>query len=361
MRAHLRRRVVEREGNLLRFGLVRQPDRCGRICHPSPLHGDEPGSASPRFPGPSARLAAGRCVSEYHHEQSHAPGPRPKTGLTAPAAALSGPRTLPATMTACHYARMLTVALVSQKGGAGKTTIAINLAIASELAGRPAVVVDLDPQASAATWADSRAAEAPVVVSAQAARLSEVLATRPRARGRAHPRRHRPTRRGSRPRSRARRRPGTGPLPPLRPRPASRHRLPGRRPARRHPGRRGAVRGPRPRSARRRGPKRPRSLRTPRRAGADRPARSLRARHDRRPGRAGVRARRKGRTRDRPPVRLDARPSQPARPAHRRRLTYAPIFTRRRTEAADRHRRRPQPQSRNPTHTAPRAAAGARR
>ena len=72
---------------------------------------------------------------------------------------------------------MLTVALVSQKGGAGKTTIAINLAIASELAGRPAVIIDLDPQASSATWGDSREAEAPVVVSAQAARLAEVLAT----------------------------------------------------------------------------------------------------------------------------------------------------------------------------------------
>lgn len=72
---------------------------------------------------------------------------------------------------------MLTVALVSQKGGAGKTTLAINLAVASELAGRPALVVDLDPQASAATWGDSREAEAPVVVSAQAARLAEVLAT----------------------------------------------------------------------------------------------------------------------------------------------------------------------------------------
>ena len=80
-------------------------------------------------------------------------------------------------MTACHHARMLTVALISQKGGAGKTTLAINLAIASELAGRPAVVVDLDPQASAATWGDSHEAEAPVVVSAQAARLAEVLAT----------------------------------------------------------------------------------------------------------------------------------------------------------------------------------------
>ena len=72
---------------------------------------------------------------------------------------------------------MLTVALVSQKGGAGKTTLALNLAIASERAGHPAVVVDIDPQASAAAWADSREGETPVVVSAQAARLAEVLAT----------------------------------------------------------------------------------------------------------------------------------------------------------------------------------------
>ena len=72
---------------------------------------------------------------------------------------------------------MLTIALVSQKGGAGKTTLALNLAVASELAGQPAVIVDIDPQASAAAWADSREGETPVVVSAQAARLAEVLDT----------------------------------------------------------------------------------------------------------------------------------------------------------------------------------------
>jgi chromosome partitioning protein len=43
---------------------------------------------------------------------------------------------------------MQTVVIVSQKGGTGKTTIAVHLAVAAELAGKAAVVIDLDPQAS---------------------------------------------------------------------------------------------------------------------------------------------------------------------------------------------------------------------
>ena len=80
-------------------------------------------------------------------------------------------------MSACHYVYMLTIAIVSQKGGVGKTSLALNLAVAAELTGRAALIVDLDPQASAAAWADSREAGSPVVVSAQAARLGEVLTT----------------------------------------------------------------------------------------------------------------------------------------------------------------------------------------
>jgi chromosome partitioning protein len=72
---------------------------------------------------------------------------------------------------------MKTIAILSQKGGAGKTTLAIHLAVASELAGRRAAIVDLDPQASATSWKDHRTQEAPAVVSAQAARLAYILAT----------------------------------------------------------------------------------------------------------------------------------------------------------------------------------------
>lgn len=72
---------------------------------------------------------------------------------------------------------MHTLAVLSQKGGTGKTTLALNLAIAAETAGHPAVVIDLDPQASAKGWHDSRAEESPVVISVQAARLAEALGT----------------------------------------------------------------------------------------------------------------------------------------------------------------------------------------
>lgn len=70
---------------------------------------------------------------------------------------------------------MKTVAILSQKGGTGKTTLTLHLAVAAEAAGRAAVVIDLDPQASAAGWKDSRQAEAPAVVSVPAARLPQAL------------------------------------------------------------------------------------------------------------------------------------------------------------------------------------------
>jgi chromosome partitioning protein len=71
---------------------------------------------------------------------------------------------------------MKTIAVISQKGGAGKTTVAVHLAVAAERRGLKTAVFDLDPQASAATWADKRGNSAPAVVPAQAARLSALLA-----------------------------------------------------------------------------------------------------------------------------------------------------------------------------------------
>jgi len=70
---------------------------------------------------------------------------------------------------------MKTVAILSQKGGTGKTTLSLHLAVAAQQAGHVAVVIDLDPQASAAGWKDSRQNETPIVISVPAARLSQTL------------------------------------------------------------------------------------------------------------------------------------------------------------------------------------------
>ena len=70
---------------------------------------------------------------------------------------------------------MKTIAILSQKGGAGKTTLAINLAVTAHSLKKQAAIIDLDPQASSANWHDSRDYNEPIVVSAQPSRLTQVL------------------------------------------------------------------------------------------------------------------------------------------------------------------------------------------
>jgi chromosome partitioning protein len=65
-----------------------------------------------------------------------------------------------------------TIALIAQKGGVGKTTLAINLAVAS---GLRSAIFDLDPQESAAIWADRRKSELPHVEFLTERRLAEAL------------------------------------------------------------------------------------------------------------------------------------------------------------------------------------------
>jgi chromosome partitioning protein len=71
---------------------------------------------------------------------------------------------------------MLAVAVIARKGGVGKTTLALHLAVEAARSG-PVVVIDTDPQASAAQWADERKSSQPAVVTCPAVRLPVALQT----------------------------------------------------------------------------------------------------------------------------------------------------------------------------------------
>ena len=70
---------------------------------------------------------------------------------------------------------MIKIAIISQKGGAGKTTLAINLAVEAERNNLSSLLIDLDPQSSATEWSDSRKEDYPVVMSAHASRMVTLI------------------------------------------------------------------------------------------------------------------------------------------------------------------------------------------
>lgn len=70
---------------------------------------------------------------------------------------------------------MKILAIISEKGGAGKTTLAVNLAVAAEAHGLASVIFDLDPRANSTVWGDARPNKIPEVIPAQAPRLPLLL------------------------------------------------------------------------------------------------------------------------------------------------------------------------------------------
>ena len=71
---------------------------------------------------------------------------------------------------------MQTIAILSQKGGSGKTTLALHLAVAAWQDGKTAVIADLDEQASATMWHRARKEPLPHVQPTHSAALEEFAA-----------------------------------------------------------------------------------------------------------------------------------------------------------------------------------------
>jgi chromosome partitioning protein len=70
---------------------------------------------------------------------------------------------------------MRTIALVTQKGGAGKSTLASSLAVAAHENGERVCLVDMDPQATLTTWGKTRGESDVPVIAAGPAKLRPVL------------------------------------------------------------------------------------------------------------------------------------------------------------------------------------------
>ena len=70
---------------------------------------------------------------------------------------------------------MKTIAFLTQKGGSGKTTLAVHLAVAAEEAGERVCLIDTDPQGTATAWAERREHDTPYFAATTPSGLSDAL------------------------------------------------------------------------------------------------------------------------------------------------------------------------------------------
>lgn len=75
------------------------------------------------------------------------------------------------------WKNLKSLSVVAQKGGTGKTTLAVNLAALAALDGLRVALIDCDPQRSAAGWWQIRKEEWPALIEQPAGQLPSVMET----------------------------------------------------------------------------------------------------------------------------------------------------------------------------------------
>lgn len=72
---------------------------------------------------------------------------------------------------------MRSIAFLSQKGGSGKTTLAVHIAVAAGSKRERSILIDTDPQGSASVWGEARKSETPPVAKCLARAAGGLLET----------------------------------------------------------------------------------------------------------------------------------------------------------------------------------------
>ena len=70
---------------------------------------------------------------------------------------------------------MKAITFVTQKGGSGKSTLCISLAVAAQEAGQSVCILEMDRQATVTDWAEHRNASTPEVAQIDATQLDEIM------------------------------------------------------------------------------------------------------------------------------------------------------------------------------------------
>jgi chromosome partitioning protein len=71
---------------------------------------------------------------------------------------------------------MKAITFVTQKGGSGKSTLCISLAVAAQEAGQSVCILEMDRQATVSDWAEHRRADTPEVAQIDATQLDDIMA-----------------------------------------------------------------------------------------------------------------------------------------------------------------------------------------